>query len=107
MLARALTRRIAHSSLPPTLSTVYRRSMNGTAAVAKGLNSDGSLNKKALIPFSSRLLDGRALAQDVWSIYKYETLSKYIANASSNLCYMRDTVLLTCLQTVSTSDKAI
>lgn len=71
MLARALTRRIAHSSLPPTLSTVYRRSMNGTAAVAKGLNSDGSLNKKALIPFSSRLLDGRALAQDVWSIYKY------------------------------------
>ena len=70
MLAKALTRIARPSLSPPVLPTVYRRSMNGTAAVAKGLNSDGSL-KKALIPFSSRLLDGRALAQDVWSIYKY------------------------------------
>ena len=71
LLAKSLARRAVFPTLSPTLSAVYRRAMNGTPAVAKGLNLDGTL-KKALIPFSSRLLDGRALAQDVWSIYKYD-----------------------------------
>ena len=76
---------------------------------ANGIPADGSLSTKTAsgIPIASRLIEGRALAQDVWSIYKYETLSKHMAKTSSDLCYMRDTVLLTCLQTVSTSDKAI
>lgn len=28
-------------------------------------------DRSKLIPFSSRLREGRALAQDVWSIFKY------------------------------------
>jgi hypothetical protein len=32
--------------------------------------TNGAAQHKALIPFSSRLKEGRALAEDVWSIYK-------------------------------------
>jgi hypothetical protein len=31
-------------------------------------------DRSKLIPFSSRLLEGRALAEDVWSIFKYVCL---------------------------------
>lgn len=32
---------------------------------------DTTQRKPVVIPFSSRLREGRALAQDVWSIFKY------------------------------------
>lgn len=55
---------------PPNIITQYRfmSSLGGNLAhFSKGaLNGDRS----NLIPFSSRLRGGRALAQDVWSIYK-------------------------------------
>ena len=40
---------------------------------ANGIPADGSLSTKTAsgIPIASRLIEGRALAQDVWSIYKY------------------------------------
>jgi hypothetical protein len=31
---------------------------------------NGTLNRGDLVPFSSRLKEGRALAQDVWSLFK-------------------------------------
>ena len=33
--------------------------------------TNGITQNSVLIPFSSRLKEGRALAQDVWSIFKY------------------------------------
>jgi hypothetical protein len=39
-------------------------------AVSKGLQQGGD-RKPVVIPFSSRLREGRALAQDVWTIFKY------------------------------------
>ena len=46
-------------------------------------NTNGSQNgtqrKPVSIPFSSRLLEGRALAQDVWSIFKYVPLPHFLS----------------------------
>jgi hypothetical protein len=33
-------------------------------------SQDNAYRKTALIPFSSRLTEGRALAQDVWTVFK-------------------------------------
>jgi kynurenine aminotransferase len=54
------------------------RSLNGTSTVNGGPAVNGTKahsaskmeDRSQLIPFSSRLKEGRALAQDVWSIFK-------------------------------------
>lgn len=43
-------------------------SQNG---IKNGITPVKPQNRSNIIPFSSRLKEGRALAQDVWSIYKY------------------------------------
>jgi hypothetical protein len=48
------------------LTTLYSRMSQSTTI---GLQ-DSSHRKPVVIPFSSRLLEGRALTQDVWSIFK-------------------------------------
>jgi len=37
-------------------------------------NGHDTRHKPVVIPFSSRLHEGRALAQDVWSIFKYVSI---------------------------------
>ena len=64
------------------LSAVIKRSLNRPLAtlfpwqmsqvhndISKGLQRDITC-EPAVIPFSSRLYEGRALTQDVWSIFK-------------------------------------
>ncbi|EIW82416.1 PLP-dependent transferase [Coniophora puteana RWD-64-598 SS2] len=45
-----------------------------TATSSTALNGHSKLDRSNLIPFSSRLKEGRALAQDVWSIYNAANL---------------------------------
>ena len=76
-------------------------------APANGLNgTNGQSHVKKykdrsnLVPFSSRLKDGRALAQDVWSIFKYVVAF----SLSFRVVFMtRITVPSICPQTASTS----
>lgn len=49
----------------------------------------GTKDRSALIPFSSRLRDGRALAQDVWSIFK----SVQLQSSQDLLAYAQDTLV--------------
>lgn len=66
-----------HLSSRPLRIVPYRRilSTHMSSMSACLVQSKGNLNgdRSNLIPFSSRLHGGRALAQDVWSIYKYES----------------------------------
>jgi hypothetical protein len=41
-------------------------------------SQNGTHRKPVSIPFSSRLVEGRALAQDVWSIFKYVPLPHFL-----------------------------
>lgn len=56
----------------PPLAVLYSRTRMSQAqtSVSNGLQP-GIDRKPVLIPFSSRLHEGRALAQDVWTIFKY------------------------------------
>ena len=53
-------------SIRRPLTTLYSQ-MSQTRNVITNGRQDG---KSVLIPFSSRLVEGRAMAQDVWSIFK-------------------------------------
>ena len=66
---------------------------NGTGAV---LNDPRDL-VAGPVPFSSRLKEGRALAQDVWSIFKYAHAFPLFWSSALIV-----TVPPTCLRTVST-----
>ena len=48
----------------PPLAALYSR----MSQAQHGVSND---RKPVVIPFSSRLQEGRALAQDVWTIFKY------------------------------------
>lgn len=61
MLARFSAFR--HSAL--ALNHHLRRAMSASNGVPK------PQDRSNLVPFSSRLKEGRALAEDVWSIYKF------------------------------------
>ncbi|KAG2146705.1 PLP-dependent transferase [Suillus clintonianus] len=65
--------RAAFRTSHPRLSSQYRfmTSVSGTLVQSKG-STNG--DRSSLIPFSSRLHGGRALAQDVWSIYNVANL---------------------------------
>jgi hypothetical protein len=52
------------------LVSLYSQMSQVHIGVSKGLQQ-GSERKPVVIPFSSRLREGRALAQDVWTIFKY------------------------------------
>jgi hypothetical protein len=66
---------VHHRLLFPPLVTVFvsPRAMSTTTPVAPPVGSAEGPSASSLIPFSSRLQEGRALALDVWSIYKYAT----------------------------------
>jgi hypothetical protein len=59
----------------PTASTrrlASKMSVPAQNGIRNGITSTPvKRDRSNLIPFSSRLNEGRALAQDVWSIYKY------------------------------------
>ena len=52
------------------LTTLYSQMSQTQNGVTNG-TQNGTHRKPVSIPFSSRLIEGRALAQDVWSIFKY------------------------------------
>jgi hypothetical protein len=54
-----------------SLSRLYSQMSQTQNGASGALQHDMDRSKSAVIPFSSRLLEGRALAQDVWSIFKY------------------------------------
>lgn len=61
---------VTKRSLNRPLAALYSQMSQAQNDVSKGLQRD--LNREpVVIPFSSRLREGRALAQDVWSIFKY------------------------------------
>lgn len=83
---RRPTRRLTTDSNPahPHLFTTTSATQMAPSATdlqptpVNGINGTNGLShvqkqkdRSNLIPFSSRLRDGRALAQDVWSIFKY------------------------------------
>jgi hypothetical protein len=51
----------------PPLAALYSRMSQAQGSISNDLQH----RKPVVIPFSSRLLEGRALAQDVWTIFKY------------------------------------
>jgi hypothetical protein len=51
------------------LAALYSH-MSQAQNISNGLQH-GAERKPVVIPFSSRLLEGRALAQDVWTVFKY------------------------------------
>ncbi len=54
----------------PTLAALYSRMSQAQSSVSNDLQH-GIDRKPVVIPFSSRLHEGRALALDVWTIFKY------------------------------------
>jgi hypothetical protein len=54
----------------PPLAALYFRMSQAQFSVSNDLQQ-GINRKPVVIPFSSRLHEGRALAQDVWTIFKY------------------------------------
>jgi len=53
----------------PPLAALYSRMSQAQCSVSNGLQHGD--RKPVVIPFSSRLREGRALEQDVWTIFKY------------------------------------
>lgn len=53
----------------PPLAALYSRMSQAQGSVSNDLQYAD--RKPVVIPFSSRLHEGRALAQDVWTIFKY------------------------------------
>lgn len=51
--------------------TTYPPSYSTMPPQANGQTNGRPKDRSQLVPFSSRLKEGRALAQDVWSIFKY------------------------------------
>ena len=61
---------VTKRSLNRPLAVLYSQMSQAQNVVSKGPQRD--LNREpTVIPFSSRLHEGRALAEDVWSIFKY------------------------------------
>ncbi len=54
----------------PPLPVLYSRMSQAQRSVSNDLQH-GVDRKPVVIPFSSRLHEGRALAQDVWTTFKY------------------------------------
>lgn len=65
MLA-ALSASTKNLLIRPPLVALYSRMSQAQSDL-----QHGSDRKPVVIPFSSRLHEGRALAQDVWTIFKY------------------------------------
>lgn len=61
---------VTKRSLNRPLAALYSQMSQAQNGVSNGLQRDTN-REPAVIPFSSRLHEGRALAQDVWSIFKY------------------------------------
>lgn len=71
-------------SLAATTKKFVRRplvALHSQMSQARNANEsqNGTHRKPVLIPFSSRLVEGRALAQDVWSIFKYVPLPYFFS----------------------------
>lgn len=62
-------------SLSRLHAALYSQMSQAQNVVSNSLQHHGIDRKPVIIPFSSRLRDGRALAQDVWSIFKYVPIS--------------------------------
>jgi hypothetical protein len=61
---------VTKRSLNRPLAALYSQMSQAQNGGSKG--PQGDINREpVVIPFSSRLHEGRALAQDVWSIFKY------------------------------------
>jgi hypothetical protein len=56
-------------SLGRPLTALYSR-MSQLHSGTRNISQGNANCKTALIPFSSRLTEGRALAQDVWTVFK-------------------------------------
>jgi hypothetical protein len=56
-------------SLGRPLTALYSR-MSQLRSGTRNTSQDNAHRNTALIPFSSRLTEGRALAQDVWTVFK-------------------------------------
>jgi hypothetical protein len=69
MLA-ALSRPTKNLLSRPRLAALYSRMSQAQFSVSNDLQQ-GIDRKPVVIPFSSRLSEGRALAQDVWTIFRY------------------------------------
>ena len=54
----------------PLLAALYSRMSQAQGSVSNDLQH-GIDRKPVVIPYSYRLYEGRALAQDVWTIFKY------------------------------------
>jgi hypothetical protein len=59
----------AKNLLSRPLAALYSRMSQAQGGVSNGLQH-GTDRKPVMIPFSSRLHEGRALAPDVWTIFK-------------------------------------
>ena len=67
---------VTKRSLNRPLAALHSQMSQAQNGVSKGLQRD--INREpAVIPFSSRLHEGRALAQDVWSIFKYISIPDF------------------------------
>lgn len=65
----APTKNLLRVSRPP-LAALYSRMSQAQRSLSDDLQH-GIDRKPVVIPFSSRLREGRALAQDVWTIFRY------------------------------------
>jgi hypothetical protein len=61
---------VAKRSLNRPLVAFYSQMSQAQIGVSKSLQRDTD-HQPVTIPFSSRLIEGRALTQDVWSIFRY------------------------------------
>ena len=68
---------VTKRSLNRPLAVLYSQMSQAQNVVSKGPQRD--LNREpTVIPFSSRLHEGRALAEDVWSIFKYTPILSFV-----------------------------
>jgi hypothetical protein len=58
-------------SIRRPLATLYSQMSQTRNGITTNRTQDGTPRKPVSIPFASRLIEGRALAEDVWSIFKY------------------------------------
>jgi hypothetical protein len=68
MLAALLSAPTKNLLSRPPLAALYSRMSQAQSSASSGLHLVD--RKPVVIPFSSRLHEGRALAQDVWTIFK-------------------------------------
>jgi hypothetical protein len=62
---------VTKKTINRSLAALYSQMSQPQNGASKGLQHDINRREPVVIPFSSRLHEGRALEQDVWSIFKY------------------------------------